>query len=219
MEIKDQIIAIWSPAGNNTAAISLQLAKEIAQVKFVALVEIPCRGVPMLAVEGNLLDRNKNTDLAILEYEKRKASPLEFFHQTNNSLAILPANAYALPDHPVTHKVEQQETLHDFPIYLINQVRKKGYNVIIYDLQGSLVEPMTFFSLQHADKIFIHVNSPAEVSWALVNKQRLIETYNLKEERFLVLTDLETLEEIEKVLKSPTFSTKQVGPILKYLTN
>jgi hypothetical protein len=212
-----QAVVIWGPGGNNSAKISWPLAKEISKHTKVALVELPCSGIPRLTYEADILDRSNHTEAAILEYERKGSSPMSFCHKIEDNLAILPANPYSLPDHPVVHKVSNQETLQNFPGFFLKQARISGYSVIIFDCQGSLVSPMTFFSLQMAQKIVFVVDWPSDIAWSLVNKERLIDTYKIMESSFLAVTTLTSPnyhEDIEKVLKCPVIRIKEMPNLL-----
>ncbi len=211
--IKSQVIAVWGPGGNNTVKVSWPLANEISKHTTTALVELPCVGIPRLAVEADRLDRNLNVDNAILEYERKNGSPISFCHKIDDNLAVLPINPYGLPDHPVIHKVTKPETLQTFPHYFINQARKGGYSVIVFDCQGVLVSPMTFFALQQANRVVLVVDEPSEIAWTLVNKERLIDTYKIRPDAFIATTNQMTqkyYEEIEDVLKCPVLAKDKI---------
>lgn len=76
--IKEQVITVWSPAGLNTAKVSWPLANHIARHTTIALVELPCMGIPRLALQADCLDRTLHTDAAILEYERKTVHQLTF---------------------------------------------------------------------------------------------------------------------------------------------
>lgn len=209
---QEQTIVIWNPGGNNTSKISWFIAKEIAKSTTVALAELPCLGIPRLANEADIMHRTNHADTAILEYERKGCPPMDFWHKIQDNLAVLPANPYALPDHPVVHKVFSPETLQTFPRFFTNEARKSGYRVIIFDCQGLLVSPMTFFALQQAQKIILAVDSPADIAWALINKERLTDTYRVNENAFFGTTMNYTQyhEEMSRVLKSPFISKEKL---------
>lgn len=198
-------IAVWSPGANNTAQVSLELAREAARHTTVALVELPCLGIPRLAFETDILDRTNHTDMAILEYERKNRSPFDFCSKPGDNLAVLPANPYALPDHPVVHKVSNPETLKTFPAFFACQARKHGYRTVIFDCQGVFVSPMTFYSLRQAHKIILVVDRPSDIAWSLLNKKRLTEIYHFDEYSFVATSagpgNQLYHEEIRSVLK------------------
>lgn len=211
--IKEQVITVWSPAGLNTAKVSWPLANHIARHTTIALVELPCMGIPRLALQADCLDRTLHTDAAILEYERKNSSPIDFCQKVSDNLAILAANAYALPDHPVVHKVENSQTVQSFPAHFINRARKKGYSVIIFDCQGVLVSPMTFFALKQANTIILVVDDPSDLAWTLINKERLVDAYDIDVNAFLattITTSPQYYEEIQKVLKCPVLPLHKI---------
>ena len=215
--VRKQTVVVWSPGGKNTTAISLALAQRISAYTRTILVELPCLGIPRLAIEAGIMDRTNNADAAILEFERKGGSPLRFCTRCGDNLIILPANPYALPDHPVVHKVSDSRTLPEFPGFLINEAEKSGHQVVIFDCQGVLASPMTFYSLKLADKIILVVDKPSDIAWSLLNKKRLVEGYEINEKSFVVSADDKTyFEEIEKVLQCPVVSLDSLINILDY---
>lgn len=216
-------MAVWSPNGNNTAKVSWALAQALIQHTSVALVELPCLGVPRLATEANLLDRNHHVDNAILEYERKNTPPDLFWQRPHDNLVILPANPYALPDHPTVHKVEQLDTLKSFPNFFLNQARKKGFSTILFDCQGGLTSPMTFFALRQAQKIILTVEHPTDLPWILINLRRLTETYNLPPSSFIATTTSPQIrqfyEEVEQVLPCSVLPIEKFVPALAALVS
>jgi len=210
-------IAVWSPGAYNTAGISLRLAKEAARHTNTALVELPCMGIPRLALEAGILNRANHTDAAILAYERNGSSPLKFCHNISDTLAVLPANPYALPDHPVVHKVTGSDTLQSFPGFFLDQARTGGYSAVIFECQGGLVSPMTFCALRKSGKVLLVVDGPSDIAWSLLNKKRLTETYNVKEKFFYVTTAGSEKSkygmEIERVLKCPFIAPDKLAEI------
>lgn len=192
------VVCFWSPYGTNTAGISLNTVKELARFTKVLLAELPCLGIPRLGLLLQKRDRN-NTDCLILEYDKKKKIELNQVHKECDTLSILPADALGIPDHPVCSRVEL-ETLMEFPRMLVDTGRHNGINTIVFDLQGQLSTPMTFFALKKADKILIPVDTAEEAAFALINIKRMVEVFYYKTEKFLILTKGET-EVVEAAMK------------------
>lgn len=194
------VLCFWSPYGRDTAKLSLNTAKELARFTSVLLAELPCMGIPRLALLTQKMDREKNTDTLILEYEKKKAIRMTQVHKESDTLSILSANAYGIPDHPVCSRVEL-ETLIKFPGILINSARQDGINTIIFELQGQLATPMTFFALKKADRILIPVDRPEEAAFALINIKRMIDVFCYEKEKLLILTnsDADVIEEAMRI--------------------
>jgi len=214
-EIRRQTIAVWSPGGNNTSVVSLALAKSISAYTGTVLVELPCLGIPHLAVESGLMDRGKHVDAALLEYERNGSSPIDFCINTGQNLALLAANPYALPDHPVVHKISAPETLQNFPEFCVTQARKNSYRVVIFDCQGVLASPMTFYALRLADAIILVVERPSDIAWTLLNKKRLIDGYNIAANAFIASAmDDRYLAEISEVLECPVLPVAKLANLV-----
>lgn len=194
LEIPPLVICIWSPYGRDTAQLSWQIAQETARFTNVLLAELPCLGIPRLGLLTQSMDRERNTDTLILELEKKKQINMDYVHRASDTLSLLTANIYGIPDHPVSIRVEL-ETLIKFPGLLIKEARRNGFNTIIFELQGQLATPMTFFALKKADKILIPVDKPEETAFALINIKRMLEVFYYQTEKLLVLTK----EDIEAV--------------------
>ncbi|WP_418790308.1 hypothetical protein [Phosphitispora sp. TUW77] len=213
-EIRKQTIAVWSPGGNNTSVFSLSLAKNTATYISTFLIELPCLGIPRLAIESGHINRTSHVDAALLEYERKGSSPIDFCIHAGHNLALLAANPYALPDHPAVHKISSPETLEMFPEFCVVQARKSGYQVVIFDCQGVLASPMTFYSLRLADTIVLVVERPSDIAWALLNKKRLIEGYNIASDAFAAtaLNDM-YLNEIREVLECPVLPIDKLSTL------
>ncbi len=211
-DIRKQTIAVWSPGGNNTSVVSLSLAKSISAHTGTFLVELPCLGIPRLAVESGLMDRSNHVDEALLEYERKGSSPTDFCVSAGQNLAVLAANPYALPDHPVVHKVCAADTLQKFPEFCAAQAFKNGYQVVIFDCQGVLASPMTFYALRLANKIILVVERPSDIAWSLLNKRRLTDGYNIDADAFVASAiDERYLGEISEVLRCPVLPVSKLA--------
>lgn len=186
----DMIIAVWSPAGSNTAQLSMDLSGELAKSFRVLLVELPCLGIPRLGFITNIMDREKHTEAAILEMEKKGELSLDYLHTKTEGLAILPANVFASPDFPVSIKVET-ETLIDFPVAMTRTAYKKGYSTVVFECQGQMTSPMTFFALKHAQHILIPVKEPGEIAFSLINVKRMVQVFKLCPEVFLFVARID----------------------------
>lgn len=164
------------------------------------------------------MDRIHHTDNAILEYERNNTPPDLFWQCPQKHLVVLPANPYALPDHPAVHKVAELDTLKTFPNFFLNQARKKGFGTIVFDCQGGLTSPMTFFALRQAQKIILTVESPTDLPWMLLNLRRLTETYNLPLSSFMATTTTQQIrqfyEEIEQVLQCSVLPINKLATAL-----
>lgn len=191
------VVTLWSPAGISTAQLSLNLSRELARTARTLLVELPCLGIPRLGFITNIADRENNTETAILEMEKKGELSLNYLHKRTEDLAILPANVFAAPDFPVSIKVET-ETLIDFPGAIVRAAYKKGFQRIVFECQGQLTSPMTFFALKHAAHILIPVQEPGEIAYSLINVKRLVQVFKFSPGvfSFVARTDEDTLREV-----------------------
>ncbi len=192
------VIAVWGPGGNNTAQFSLHLATELARHKKVMLAELPCLGIPRLGFAAGIMDRDNHTEAAIIELAKKAELSLDQLHKQQEMLALLPASVFAVPDYPVTLKVEL-ETLVDFPASLIQKAAKLGYEIVVLECQGQLTSPMTFFAVKLADTVIIPVKEPQEIAFSLINIKRLIQMFKYLPEKFKVVSTANT-EDLAEVM-------------------
>lgn len=206
------VLCLWSPFGGNTARLSLGFARELAQFTKVLLAELPCLGIPRLGLLVGQKEKEKNIDTMILEYEKRRRIILDIACSESESLSFLTGNVYGIPDHPLSNRVEL-ETLMEFPGVLVKEAREKGFETIVYELQGQLATPLTFFALKQADMILIPLNGPEETAFALINIKRMLEVFYYNPDNFLILTS----GEVEVLREAMAINTKNFPVKLKVL--
>ena len=208
-EVSANIIAVWSPYGADTSSYSYYLAKDMSNYTHTALIELPCLGIPRLSVSSGIKDRDNHVEAIIIEFEKKRYINMERLTKKSDTLAILPAGYYAVPDSPVVNKVEQ-ETLIDFPAFMINAARNNGYQQVIFECQGQLSNPMTFYILKKADFVLIPIEKPSEVAFALINLKRLLHVYEYEDKKFkiIALENEETLADTMVILDD---DGKQIG--------
>lgn len=179
-------IAIWSPGGNNTANISYNLSCEFSKYINVLLVELPCMGIPRLGFAAGIMDRANHTETALLELDKEGELSLDYIYKKSETLSVLASNVFAVPDSPVTHRV-QLETLLDFPSKLVNAAHRNGSSLVIFDCQGQITSPLTFFALKQADTVLLPLQDTSEVAYCLLNVKRLSEVFEFCPDKFKVI--------------------------------
>ncbi|MCR4443462.1 MAG: hypothetical protein QHH10_14275 [Peptococcaceae bacterium] len=196
-EVKAQVIAVWSPPGNNTTKFSLELARELAKHTRILLVELPCLGIPRLGFTANIMERDNHTEALILELDKKGEINLDRAPRMGDSLTVLAASVFAFPDYPVSHKVEL-ETLIGFPAEVVNRALQDGYSIVVFDCQGQVTTPMTHFALKHADRVFIPVTEHGGLAFSLLNVKRLVQVFKYGAEKFKLLAreNVETIAEV-----------------------
>jgi hypothetical protein len=215
LAIPPQVIAVWGPGGNNTADFTLHLAQELAKHTRVLLVELPCLGIPRLSFALDILDRNNHVEAALSEFWYKGQISLDYLHQVDGNLALLPISAFANPDNPLSMRVEL-DVLLDFPVQLINSARQKGYGVVIMICQGQLTHPMTFFTLKSAEKVIIPVNEPSTIAYSLLNIKKLVHTFKVSIDKFLIVSpqNIETIREVMRIKNE-----KQESVLIKVFTD
>jgi len=191
-------IVIWSPTGLDTSELSFGLAREISKRERALIAELPCLGIPRLAFAAQAIERNKNIEEEIMELEQKGTITLKHLYKKSDSLAVLPVDIYAFPDYPVTQKVKIQ-TLISFPAHLLNKARELGYSSVIYDCQGQITTPMTYFAVEVADKVLIPVQAMADISFALLNVKRLVQVFKFDLAKFTILASLKVIETIKEI--------------------
>lgn len=207
-------VAVWTPGGSDGCPIALELAHFYAEAtqEKVVIVELPCLGIPRLALHVDLYDKEKNTDKLLLDFERSEYTniyPAKYLLPVNDLVSVMVNNPYATPDLSINLKLNNLGTLTDFPRYLKNNLFLEGYKFVIYVLQGQLHHPLTFFALRESAQVVFNVNFPIELGWCLSCFKKLTDTYNQPEEKFALYSsvlDSKTVSEITsiKCLKSIT---------------
>lgn len=183
------IIAVWTPGGSDGCQAALELANYIAAIsnEKVALIEFPCLGIPRLAIHVDLYDKEKNTDRLLLDFERSEYTgiyPANYLLQVEEKIEVMTVNPFSAPDLSINLRLNNLQTMTDFPGYLKNNLYLEGYKFLIYILQGQLYHPMTFFGVKESDYVLITVNFPIELGWCLSCFNKLISSYNLPEQKF-----------------------------------
>lgn len=216
---KEQLtFSIWAPGGSDACPAALELAYLLAGVakEKTAIVELPCLGIPRLAIHIDLYDKEKNTDKLLLDLERseyRDVYPVKYLLPLTDLISIMVNNPYATPDLPINLKLNNLVTLTDFPHYLRNNLFLEGYKKVIFVLQGQIHHPLTFFALRESAQVIFNVNFPIELGWCLSCFNKLTESYNERADKFALystvldsktiarITSLRYLKSIEEVLK------------------
>ena len=187
-----KVLAVWSPAGSNTARFSLELGQEIALYTTVALAELSCQGIPRLGFISDVTEREKCAETALLELEKTGYLSLSQLIVRSDRLALLPASVYASPDYPVINRISLQ-TLMDYPVKFSNTARKLGYSTILFECQGQITSPMTFFALKNADLVLLVVRDLDDLAFTLLNVRSLLQLLKAPLQKFCLVGDLDSL--------------------------
>lgn len=197
--IPPAVIAAWGAGGMNTARLSFDLGRALSAHCRTSLVELPCLGIPRLGFLSGVKDRDNHTEAALLELDKKGRLLHDYSCKAGENLAVLAANIYAVPDYPITLKIEL-ETMMAFPKVFAQYARSLGYPVIVFECQGQLTTPMSFFALQLADTVLVPVDEAGEITFSLLNIRRLVHVFRLPPQKFRIITDEEPVF-IENLLR------------------
>ncbi|HHZ17578.1 MAG TPA: hypothetical protein PLJ33_07550 [Peptococcaceae bacterium] len=190
-------VAVWTPGGSDGCPVALELAGLLSRLTGGqgVIAELPCLGIPRLALHVDRYDKEKNTDKLLLDWERSEYQQVyaaQYLLPVSDSLAVLAINPYAAPDLPPHLKLNNLITLTDFPRYLKDSLFLEGYQYLIYLLQGQLHHPMTFFGLKESEQVIFTLNHPIELGWCLSCFKKLTEHYKERKEKFsLYATALE----------------------------
>jgi len=190
---KAQTISVWSPAGRNTARFSLEIGEWLATITTAAIAELPCLGIPRLGFVCDILERERCTEAALQELERKGQLELSQLHLKSENLGLLPASVFATPDCPLINRLTV-ETLIDFPVKFINSARQQGYSTIIFECQGQVTSPMTFFALKNSDLVLLVIVDPDDLAFTLINVKRLVQVFKFPVNKFCLVGDLDPLE-------------------------
>lgn len=182
------IIAIWSPTGFDTSKFSFEISSLVAENEKVFLVELPCLGIPRLGFAANIMDRDKNTENAIRELERSEKITLQKYSKIYHNLAILSANVFATPDNPLIMNVKL-DTLIRFPQKVVEQSIRLDTRIIIFECQGQICNPMTFFALQLANMVLIPINDNKDLAFTLSNLNCLVNSLQLDDKKFNIIVE------------------------------
>jgi hypothetical protein len=188
---------LWACTGYNNSDLSFRIAKELSRHYRSLLVELPCLGIPRLGFVCGVMDRERHTETAIMDLDNGKGFNWDLVHKMDG-LSLLSANVFAAPDYPVFSKVEMN-TLIEFPRVILNEGTKKEYQWILFDCQGQLTNPMTFFAIKQSEKVLIPVDNPGDAAYVLANIKRLVNIFKQPSSKFLVLASAD-LEEMRKLM-------------------
>jgi hypothetical protein len=217
LNAKQLTFSVWTPGGSDGCPAAMELAYLLAGMtkEKTALVELPCLGIPRLALHVDLYDKEKNTDKLLLDLERseyRDVYPAKYLLPLTDLISVLVNNPFATPDLPLNLKLNNLVTLTDFPHYLRNNLLLEGYKYVIFVLQGQIHHPLTFFALRESTTAIFNVNFPIELGWCLSCFNKLTESYNEPAEKFALystvlesktiarITSLRYLKTLEEVL-------------------
>lgn len=209
---KNKVIVIWSPVGVDTSELSYELASELSLEEQVLLAELPCLGIPRLGFTLGSIQRNRNIEAEIFDLDKKGRADLTNVYKQSNTLSVIPADIYAYPDYPITQRVSL-ETLISFPSHLIEKGYQQGYTSIIFDCQGQVTTPMTYYALKYADKILIPIRRTMDIAFSLLNIKRLILAFNFDIDKFALLTKNKKLETFDEIVLLNNEEGKTIGKL------
>lgn len=206
---KNKVIVVWSTVGEDTSEMSYSLANELSLQEKVLLTELPCLGIPRLGFTAESMERNKNIEAEIIDLDKKGEADLTNIYKKSNTLGVMPADIYAFPDYPITQRVPL-ETLISFPAHLIEKGYRQGYTSIIFDCQGQVTTPMTYYALKYADKILIPIRKTTDIAFSVLNIKRLIQAFSFPIDRFVLLTKNKKLDIFHEI----TLLTDEEGRVI-----
>lgn len=217
--LERKITTIWSPCGIDTSGFSYKLAEGFSNYFYTTLIELPCLGVPRLSVASETIDRDNHTEAAIQELEQKKQITSDWFIKKTNTLRVLPSGYYATPELPIANRVEL-ETLVEFPQKIAEMAFGYGSQQILFECQGQISHPMTFYALKLADSVFIPLTEPNQIAFTLLNLKRIFHLFKWDEGKYKILANnnLDILSEA-MVIKDDEGKTSISPDIWKYDVN
>ena len=158
----------------------------------VAIAEMPCQGIPRLGFISETMERERCVENALQELEKTGYLTLSQLCKKSDNLALLAASVYATPDYPLINRLSLS-TLMDYPVKFIHTARQLGYQTILFECQGQLTTPMTFFALKNADYLFITVPKMADLAFTIINIKHLVQTFKMSSGQIFLVGDIDPL--------------------------
>lgn len=190
--IPERVITFWSPTGSDTSEFCLEVGQELARHTTVAIAEMPCQGIPRLGFISETMERERCVENALQELEKTGYLTLSQLCKKSDNLALLAASVYATPDYPLINRLSLS-TLMDYPVKFIHTARQLGYQTILFECQGQLTTPMTFFALKNADYLFITVPKMADLAFTIINIKHLVQTFKMSSGQIFLVGDIDPL--------------------------
>ncbi|MDR0468439.1 MAG: hypothetical protein LBH09_00515 [Peptococcaceae bacterium] len=175
----------WSCTGIDASELSFGTAKLLSDGEKTLIAELPCLGIPRLGFACGVMDRGRNTEAAITQFEQGKSLQWDMVYPLNRRFAVLPASVFATPDYPVATKVNIN-TLIGFIPALQKLARNHECSRLILECQGQLNSPMTFFSLKAAEHVVIPLGKPTDTAYALASIRRLVQIYKHHPGKFIL---------------------------------
>lgn len=214
------IMSVWTPGGSDGCGKALELAENYitGTSKKALVIELPCSGIPRLAMHLDGLKKERSVENLILEYERtEKKDEIPLLNYLDNikgldNLYLLKSDPYSYPDTNVYLKLDNMNTLVDFPSWLAKRFCN-DFGLIIFILQGQMWNPMTMISLKRSAYILLSYEMASEIGWIIRCYDRLKSCYKQKDNKFIVLakdqdikifkeaTDIYMVTNIESVLK------------------
>lgn len=206
-----KITAIWSCTGMDTAELSFNLAKAESEKGKTLAVELPCLGIPRLGFAANVVDRDRNVEAVILKTEQKLPLQWEMIHPLSTDLGVLTACTFTTPDSPVVSKVDLA-TLIDFVQCMKNFAEAEKCRHLIFDCQGQITHPMTFFAVKSADCVVIPIGKTTDAAYVLANVRRLVGTFHYPLDKFVLLVegDAQAIRRIASIKGEETRSLENI---------
>ena len=180
-----QTTMFWSCTGIDASELSFQTARRFSEDEKTLIAEFPCLGIPRLGFVCEIMDGKRNTEAAITRFEHGNRLEWDMMHQLNRRLYILPASSFAVPDYPITARVDA-DTLMEFVFALHKLALDHGCGRLLLECQGQLNSPMSFFSIKTADHVVIPLCKPTEAAYAVASLRRLAQVYQQQPGKFII---------------------------------
>lgn len=206
--------AVWSCAGFDTSPLSFHLGQAEAEKGRAMVAELPCLGIPRLGFTANAMDQEKTFEALVGQLQEKKPLYWEMLHHHRESLGILPASVYASPDRPIVSTLST-----DFMVnvtdHLADFAEKEGVHHLIFECQGQITHPMSFFALRKSERVVIPIAKTTEAAFVIANVRRLVQLFEQPKDKFILLAqgDVKSIQKMATIKDAEEdWTTIQVLP-------
>lgn len=206
--------AVWSCAGFDTSPLSYHLGQAEAEKGRAMVVELPCLGIPRLGFTANAMDLDKTFETLMGHLQNNRALTWEMLHQDSETLGIAAASVYASPDHPLVSTLSTDYMV-KVPDYLEQFALQEGVRHLIFECQGQMTHPMSFFAIRKSERVVIPITKATEAAFIIANVRRLVQIFDQPKDKFIILAqgDVKSIQKMATIKDAEeAWATIQVLP-------
>ncbi|MGG4108822.1 ATPase, T2SS/T4P/T4SS family [Paenibacillus lautus] len=210
-----KFISFSNLAGGDAVQGLLRVIQLLSKKNSVAVVELPCLGLPRLSYvlgkdEVLKLEKERSVDQLLIDYERKLLKPLGDYILKSGGVDYLLVHPKSLPEAPVIRKLESNMPLIQTPFYLQQQLKGK-YDYVFMLTQGRLIHPMTFFAIRSADAAVLYCSETADFVQNYTHYKKLREIFGMVDKRLFLFAQDHNISSLD----TATVYSKDVTKMIK----